>query len=114
MNFLENIFARFNAAEGIPILLELGEVQIVPVTGAALLSRIGQARAFLASRGLKKGDRCALLAANNLKWIALDLAIMAQCLIVVPLYARQAGAELVVMMKDCSPVVISCGEKNLC
>src|SRR3954469_20489650 len=113
MNFLQNIFAQLQAAEGTPILQELPDGQSAPVTGRELLSRIGQARAFLASRGLKKGDRCALLAANSIKWIALDLAIMAEGLIVVPLYARQAPAELVVMMKDCSPVLICCGDAAL-
>ncbi len=49
---------------------------------------------FLGSRGLKKGDRCALLAHNSIRWVAMDLAIMAEGLIVVPLYARQAPAEL--------------------
>jgi long-chain acyl-CoA synthetase len=34
-------------------------------------------------------------------------------LTVVPLYARQAPAELVEMMKDCWPSVIACGEQSL-
>ena len=36
-----------------------------------------------------------LLAPNSIRWIALDLALMAEGVIVVPLYARQALAELV-------------------
>ena len=64
-------------------------------------------------KGLKKGDRCALLAHNGIDWVALDLAIMAEGLIVVPLYARQAPAELVAMMKDCSPALICCGDAAL-
>src|SRR6476660_4760782 len=94
MNFLENIFAQLDAAESTPVLQELRENQSAPVTGRELLTRVGQARAFLAARRLKQGDRCALLAANSIAWIALDLAIMADGLIVVPLYARQAPAEL--------------------
>jgi long-subunit acyl-CoA synthetase (AMP-forming) len=62
---------------------------------------------------LKKGDRCALLAHNSMQWVAMDLAIMAEGLTVVPLYARQAPAELVAMMKDCWPSVIACGEQSL-
>ena len=31
----------------------------------------------------------------------------------VPLYARQAPAELVAMMKDCSPALICCGDAAL-
>jgi long-chain acyl-CoA synthetase len=74
---------------------------------------LSQARAFLASRGLKKGDRCVLLASNSIRWIATDLAIMAEGLIVVPLYSRQASSELVAMMKDCSPSLICCGDTAL-
>ncbi len=65
------------------------------------------------SKGLKKGDRCALLAHNSIDWAALDLAIMAEGLIVVPLYARQAAAELSAMMQDCSPSIICCGDAGL-
>ena len=38
---------------------------------------------------------------------------MAEGLIVVPLYARQAVEELVVMMKDCAPALICCGDTEL-
>ena len=41
---------------------------------------------------LKKGDRCALLAPNSIRWVALDLALMAEGIIVVPL-VRAAGAR---------------------
>ena len=71
------------------------------------------ARAFLQSRNLKKGSRCALLAPNSIDWAAMDLAMMAEGLIVVPLYARQAAAELVAMMKDCSPDLICCANEEL-
>jgi hypothetical protein len=69
--------------------------------------------AYLRRLRLKKGDRCALLAHNSMQWVAMDLAIMAEGLTVVPLYARQAPSELVAMMKDCWPAVIACGEKSL-
>ena len=83
------------------------------MTARQLLAQILVARAYLRRLRLKKGDRCALLAHNSMQWIATDLAVMAEGLTVVPLYARQAPAELVAMMKDCSPAVIACGEKSL-
>jgi long-chain acyl-CoA synthetase len=113
MNFLEDILAKLEAVGDTPVLQELRDSQSVVVTGRALLTRLSQARSFLASQGLKKGDRCALLAHNGIDWVALDLAIMAEGLIVVPLYARQAPAELVAMMKDCSPALICCGDETL-
>jgi long-chain acyl-CoA synthetase len=110
VSFLDNIFARLESIRETVVLQELGgETQ----QAASLLRMIGQARDFLASRGLKKGDRCALLAQNSIDWVAMDLAIMAEGLIVVPLYARQASAELVAMMKDCSPALIVCGDATL-
>jgi long-chain acyl-CoA synthetase len=112
MNFLENIFAQLDAAGSTPILQELRDGQ-GPVTGHELANLVAQARAFLAARGLKKGDRCALLAHNAIQWIALDLAIIAEGLIVVPLYARQAASELSAMMNDCAPALICCGDASL-
>ncbi len=43
----------------------------------------------------------------------MDLAIMAEGLIVAPLYSRQAPPELVAMMKECSPSLICCGDAAL-
>ena len=116
LSFLDDIFARLELAGETVVLRELGEEnqQGPPVeSGRDLLRMIAQARDFLASRGLKRGDRCALLAHNSIRWVAMDLAIMAEGLIVVPLYARQAPAELVAMMKDCSPALIVCGDAML-
>ena len=116
LSFLDDIFARLELAGETVVLRELGEEnQQGPsvANGRDLLRMIAQARIFLASRGLKRGDRCALLAHNSIRWVAMDLAIMAEGLIVVPLYARQAPAELVAMMKDCSPALIVCGDATL-
>jgi len=117
MSFLDDIFAQLEVAGETVILQELrdGETQQAAFlqSGRDLLGSIARARAFLASKGLKNGDRCALLAHNSVRWVAMDLAIMAEGLIVVPLYARQAPAELVAMMKDCSPGLICCGDAVL-
>ena len=111
MSFLDQIFSKLESSDE-TVLTELRE-PAVTVTGRELLNRIAQARAFLISRGLKKGDRCALLAANGIDWIATNLAIMAEGLIAVPLYSRQAPSELVAMMKDCTPALICYGDGAL-
>src|SRR2546425_11721909 len=113
MSFLGNIFDRLETAHDTVVLQELRDGQTVAVIGRSLLEMVAKARNFLASQGLKEGDRCALLAHNSIRWVAMDLAIMAEGLIVVPLYARQAPAELVSMMKDCSPALICCGDEAL-
>lgn len=113
MNFLENIFDQLEAAQDTPLIVRNGTRGTVQVTGAELLKLVSRARAFLAGKGLKKGDRCALLAQNSIRWVAMDLAIMAEGLIAVPLYARQAADELAAMMKDCTPSLICCGTPEL-
>jgi long-chain acyl-CoA synthetase len=112
MSFLDQIFTRLQSTIA-AVLTELRDPAPVAATGLELLNRIAQARVFLSSRNLRKGDRVALLAANGIDWIAVNLAIMAEGLVVVPLYSRQAPTELVAMMKDCSPVLICCGDAQL-
>jgi long-chain acyl-CoA synthetase len=111
--FIEEIFAQLRAAANIRILAEICEGQITGVTGDELLDLVCKARAFIASRGLNQGDRCGLLAANSIRWVAMDLALMAEGLIVVPLYSRQAPVELIAMMKDCTPSLLCCGDAAL-
>jgi len=113
MSFLKDIFTVLDAATDQALLAQLRDGSAGQVNGRELCVMVAQARAFLASRGLRKGDRCVLLAANSIRWVAMDLAIMAEGLIVVPLYSRQAPAELVSMMKDCAPSMICCGDAEL-
>ena len=111
--FVGEIFSQLQAAADQRILAEIRDGELTGVTGRELLEQIRKARTFLASKGLKKGERCGLLAANSIRWVAADLAMMAEGLIVVPLYSRQAPAELVAMMKDCTPSLVCCGDAAL-
>src|SRR3981081_2556365 len=113
MPFVGDILSQLKAAADIRILQEIREGQVSGVTGGELLALVRQARTFLALQGLKKGDRCGLLAPNSIRWVAMDLAAMAEGLIVVPLYSRQAPAELVAMMKDCTPSLVCCADATL-
>jgi long-chain acyl-CoA synthetase len=115
--FIEEILSQLEKAADTRILAEIREGEITGVTGSELLELIRRARtfiaSFIASQRLKKGDRCGLLAANSIRWVAMDLALMAEGLIVVPLYSRQAPAELVAMMKDSTPSLLCCGDAAL-
>ena len=113
MNFLENIFSRLEQAAGRVLLAEAHAGGDRTATGAQLLTQIAAARAYLRASGLGRGDRCALVAPNSIRWTALDLAIIAEGLIAVPLYARQAPAELVAMMRDAGAKLICCGDTAL-
>src|SRR4029077_20686054 len=113
MNFLENIFSRLQEAPGRVVLAEAYAGANRTATGSELLSQIAAARAFLRASGLAKGDRCALVAPNSIRWAALDLAIIAEALIAVPMYARQAAGELAAMLRDAGPGLICCGDAAL-
>jgi long-chain acyl-CoA synthetase len=113
MNFLEDIFLRLEQTPGRAVLQETRGGSIVSAKAKELSTSIRAARAFLRKAGLGPGDRCALLASNGIRWAAVDLAIMAEGIIVVPLYARQAPHELVRMMQDCSARLVLCGDQTL-
>jgi long-chain acyl-CoA synthetase len=113
MPFVGEIFSQLKTAGSTPVLQEIRDGKVSGVTGGEFLEMVRKARTFLASKGLLKGDRCGLLAANSIRWIALDLAATAEGLIVVPLYSRQAPAELVAMIKDSTPSLVCCGDAIL-
>jgi len=113
MPFVGDIFSQLKAAAQNTVLQEIRNGEFTGVSGPELLELVRKARTFLASKGLKKGDRCGILAANSIRWLALDLAAMAEGLIVVPLYFRQAPGELVAIMKDSTPALVCCGDTTL-
>ncbi|HVA17979.1 MAG TPA: AMP-binding protein [Candidatus Dormibacteraeota bacterium] len=108
MNFLEQIFKRLDNAGGTTVIQEIHGQKLIAATGSELLSLVATARRFLMTAKLRKGDRCALLAPNSIRWVAIDLALMAEGIIVVPLYARQAPAELAAMVCDSGASLTCC------
>ncbi|MGB2638537.1 MAG: AMP-binding protein [Candidatus Acidiferrum sp.] len=102
-NFLEDIFAQLKRADSRVVLREIHGEEFASVSGRELLEQVQRVRAHLRRSGLQPGERCALLAPNSARWAAFNLALLAEGVIVVPLYARQAPAELAAMMKDCLP-----------
>jgi long-chain acyl-CoA synthetase len=102
-NFLEEIFAQLKKADSRVVLREIRGEEFVSVSGRELLEQVQRVRAHLRRTGLQPGERCALLAPNSVRWVAFNLALLAEGIVVVPLYARQAPAELAAMMRDCTP-----------
>jgi long-chain acyl-CoA synthetase len=111
--FIADVFSQLRVSADTRILQEIRDGDVTGVTGNELLELVRKARTFIASKGLKQGDRCGLLAANSIRWVAMDLALTAEGLIVVPLYSRQAPGELIAMMKDCAPSLVCCGDAAL-
>jgi long-chain acyl-CoA synthetase len=112
-NFLENIFGQLQLAVERVVLREVRGREFTSVTGCELLEQISRARAYLRQSGVQPGDRCAILGPNSIQWAALDVALMAEGAIVVPLYSRQAPAELAAMIKDCSPRLLFVSDASL-
>ncbi len=111
MTFLEQIIARLERTASQPVLAEVRDgSQIVAVTGAELLSRVQQARAFIRARGVRPGDRCAIYAPNSIRWVALDLALMSEGIIVVPLDPRQVPGEISAVLRDSAPSLACCAD----
>ena len=105
-NFLENIFAQLERSADRVVLREIQGEEFISVTGRELLQQVQKVRAYLRQSGLQPGDRCTLLASNSIRWAAFDLGLMAEKLIVVPLYSRQSPAELAAMMRDSQPKLL--------
>ena len=112
-NFLGSIFAQLQRADERVVLREIHGDTFINITGRELLAQVQRGRSYVRKFGLVPGDRCALLGANSIQWVAVDLALMAEGIIVVPLYSRQAAAELAGMMKDCSPSLLIVGDAEL-
>jgi long-chain acyl-CoA synthetase len=111
--FLENVLAQLQRSADRVIVREIRGSEFMSVTGTELLELVARARGYLRNAGLQAGDHCALLGANSIRWVAIDIALMAEGIVVVPLYSRQAPAELAAMMQDCLPKLLLCGESAL-
>ena len=112
-NFLDNIFTQLQRSSARIVLREIRGEQFVSVTGKEVLEQVQQVRVALRRYRLQPGDRCALLGSNSIRWIVIDLALMAEGVIVVPLYSRQAPGELVAVLQDCHPRLLLVGEGSL-
>jgi long-chain acyl-CoA synthetase len=112
-NFIEKLFFQLQRGSGPVVLREVRGERFVSVTGGELLEQIQRARAYLRRLGLQAGDRCAIVGTNSIRWVVIDVALTAEGIIVVPLYSRQAPAELEAMMKDCQPRLLVADDAKL-
>jgi long-chain acyl-CoA synthetase len=114
MTFLEEIFERLKRDAGKTTLAEVHDgARLVSVTGADLRGQVERARQFIRARGIHPGDRCAVLAGNSIRWVALDLALMAEGVIVVPLDPRQVAADVSAVLRDATPSLLFCSSTRL-
>jgi len=112
-NFLENTFVQLQKAAGRVVLREIRGTEFVSVSATELLDLVARARAFVRRAGVEPGDRCALLGPNSIHWAVVDLALMAEGAVVVPLYARQAPGEVALMLEDSTPRLLIASDTTL-
>src|SRR5436190_5262739 len=62
--------------------------------------------AWLAARGVSRGDRCAILAENDAHWCAAYLGILRLGAVAVPLDTAYKAAQIARLTADCRPRVI--------
>jgi long-chain acyl-CoA synthetase len=100
MSFVDDILAAAGRRDARALLIEVEGGRQLPMSGRAFAFAVAQARAFLRARGVAAGDRIGLLGPNSARWAAIDLAILAQGAIAVPLYSRQDPKQLASMLGD--------------
>lgn len=106
MSFVQAILDRCAERGPKPVLQEVHGDGLAATSGDALLDDVARVRAYLRRCGVAQGDRVALLAPNSARWAAVDLAVLAEGAICVPLYARQEPAQLAGMLRDCTPTLL--------
>jgi long-chain acyl-CoA synthetase len=112
-NFISQLFDNLSRFAYRSLITEARDGSLCPTTGAALSKLVAAARGGLRAHGVQPQDRVALVAPNGAKWLAADLAMLAEGTITVPLYARQDPHELAGMILDCSPSLIICADDAL-
>jgi len=100
MSFVSDILQAARARDAAPLLIEMHGGKQLPLSGRAFAAAVSKARGWLQRFGVQPGDRIGLLGPNGSHWAALDLAILAERGICVPLYSRQDPKQLGGMLKD--------------
>lgn len=112
MSFVQTFFEQLAAHPDKPMVREVHGRTLVDATGRQLAEMVARARGGVRAHGAA-GDRAVLLAPNSIRWVAADLALLAEGRVVVPMYARQDPAELVAMMHDCAPSLVVVATEEL-
>lgn len=106
MSFVARILTQVGQQPSRPWLIEMHGDSPLPVRGRTLLQWVGNMRAALRAQGVKAGDRVMLIAPNSARWVAADLAILAEGAVTVPVYARQEVADSLAQITDAAPSLV--------
>ncbi len=84
-----------------------------PIASAELYGRVRALATVLASWGVAKGDRVALLAENRWEWPVTDFAALALGAVDVPLYPTLTAEQVGYMLRDSGAKVVVVSSKEL-
>ncbi len=73
----------------------------------------GARAAWLASKGVRKGDRCAILAHNDAHWCAAYLAILKLGAVAVPLDTNYSADQVATIVRDSGATILFASDKLL-
>ncbi|MGD9981826.1 MAG: long-chain fatty acid--CoA ligase [Hyphomonadaceae bacterium] len=82
------------------------------ITYAELENRCARAAAVLASRGVTRGDRVAILCRNRIEFFEIMFACAKLGAILAPLNWRAPVTELAAVMADCEPALVVFGKED--
>lgn len=113
MNFLEKIFRNLRDSPALAKIIEIHLTTPRGTDGHGLLELIGRARGWFHAHGVRAGDRVASLAPNSVRWVAADLATLAEGAIAVPMFDRSTPEELGKVLRSAEPVVVIVANASL-
>jgi long-chain acyl-CoA synthetase len=94
------------------VMLQKRAAGWVPISSTEIYrSVVGLART-LASWGVRKGDRVAILSENRSEWTITDFAVLSLGAITVPIYATQTNEQTSYILNDSGARVIAVSTKN--
>lgn len=105
-HFVQRFLSNLEAWPDRLFSVEVHGKKLISTEGKRLRAMIEIARHALRKEGVEAGSRVVFIASNSTKWIAADLAILAEGATVVPMYARQSPKELAGMIADADPVLL--------
>ncbi len=76
------------------------------VTWGAFATQIRRCALFLASSGLKPGDRAAIFAPNSVEWLSAALAIQSAGAVMVPIYPANTAPQAAYVANHCDAKVL--------
>jgi long-chain acyl-CoA synthetase len=106
VSFIDTFLQSLRREPERPLVIEMHGSDSVPVRAKEIDDLVARGRGYLRTAAIEAGDRVVLLGPNGARWIAADIAILAEGAIVVPLYVRQQPTEMAGIVRDCAPALV--------